>query len=257
VNILMHCLSYAGSNACFRKGCVYMDFFNSQETLTTIEWVLRALVAYFFLVVVARVLGQRAISQLRLLDFVMALVIGNIIAHPLSDEQLALKGSVVTTTVLVALYLSSLFLILKWPWVRKLVNSQPITIIQDGEIIYIGLKKARISIDVLLEELRKEKVTGIEKVALAYWEPEGKVSFFLDPKYEPITPATFKMETDRFELPRTIIKEGKFIFNELNQTQRNEAWVVHILENAYQTEVHNVLLATLDKKDNLKVFIYK
>jgi uncharacterized membrane protein YcaP (DUF421 family) len=187
----------------------------------------------------------------------MALVIGNIIAHPLSDEQLGLKGSVVTTCVLVALYLCNLFMILKWPLVRKLVNSQPITIIQDGEIIYKGLKKARISIDVLLEELRKEKVAEIEKVALAYWEAEGKISFFLDPKYEPITPATYKMETERFELPRTIIKEGKIIFKELNQTQKNEGWVVNILENTYQTEVKNVLLATLDQKDNLKVFIYK
>jgi len=59
-----------------------MDFFQSQETLTSIEWILRAVVAFIFLVIVAKVMGQRAISQLRLLDFVIALVIGNIIAHP-------------------------------------------------------------------------------------------------------------------------------------------------------------------------------
>ncbi len=56
-----------------------MDFFQSQETLTSIEWVLRAVVAFIFLVIVAKALGQRAISQLRLLDFVIALVIGNIL----------------------------------------------------------------------------------------------------------------------------------------------------------------------------------
>ncbi|MDQ1145696.1 uncharacterized membrane protein YcaP (DUF421 family) [Bacillus sp. SORGH_AS 510] len=58
-----------------------MDFFQSQESLTSIEWVLRAVVGFFFLVIVGKVLGQRAISQLRLLDFVIALVIGNIIAQ--------------------------------------------------------------------------------------------------------------------------------------------------------------------------------
>ena len=68
-----------------------MDFFQSQETLTSIEWVLRAVVAFFFLVIVAKAMGQRAISQLRLLDFVIALVIGNIIAHPLSDEKSGAK----------------------------------------------------------------------------------------------------------------------------------------------------------------------
>ena len=121
-----------------------MEFFQGQETLTTVEWILRALVAFFFLVVVAKVLGQRAISQLRLLDFVIALVIGNIIAHPLSDENLGLKGSVITSTVLVSLYLVGIYMILKWPWFRRLITPAPITIVQDGEIIYKGLKKARI-----------------------------------------------------------------------------------------------------------------
>ena len=80
-----------------------MDFLQGQETLTTIEWILRAIIAFFFLLTVAKLLGQRTISQLRLLDFVMTLVIGNIIAHPLSDEHLGLKGSMITTTVLVVL----------------------------------------------------------------------------------------------------------------------------------------------------------
>jgi len=40
-------------------------------------------------------------------------------------------------------------------------------------------------------------------------------------------------------------------------TPRDENWVVLSLANLYQTEVKNVLLATLDNKDNLKVFLYK
>ncbi|MEC2075652.1 DUF421 domain-containing protein [Metabacillus fastidiosus] len=155
-----------------------MDFFQSQETLTITEWTLRAVVAFSFLVIVAKLLGQRAISQLRLLDFVIALVIGNIIAHPLSDEKLGLKGSVTTTSVLVILYLGGIFMILKWPWFRRLINHAPITIIQDGEILYKGLKKARITIDVLLEELREAKVEDMKKVALAIWEANGQISFF-------------------------------------------------------------------------------
>ena len=69
-----------------------MDFLQAQETLTNMEWIFRAIIAFFFLLIVAKVLGQRTISQLRLLDFVIALVIGNIIAHLLSDENLGLKG---------------------------------------------------------------------------------------------------------------------------------------------------------------------
>ena len=234
-----------------------MDFFQSQETLTSIEWVLRAIVAFIFLVIVAKVMGQRAISQLRLLDFVMALVIGNIIAHPLSDENLGLKGSVITTIVLVSLYLCGIYLILKWPWFRRLVTPPPINLIKDGEIIYQGLKKARISIDVLLEELREEKVEDVKKVALAIWEADGKISVFLDPKYNPLTPANYQLVTEPFDLPKLIIKDGKLDLKELKQINRDEQWVASNLKTQYQTELKNVLLATIDKKENLKVFLYK
>ena len=234
-----------------------MDFWLGQEALTTIEWALRAVIAFFFLVVIAKVLGQRSISQLRLLDFVIALVIGNIIAHPLSDENLGLKGSVISTIVLVVLYLGGVFCVLKFPFIKILINHKPITIVKDGEIIYEGLKKARISLDVLLEELREEKVEDIKKVALAIWEADGKFSVFLDPKYEPITPSLYQMETEAFDLPKTIIKDGKINYEELKQTNKDEDWVVSSLEKLYQTDIKNVLLATVNNKDNLKVFLYK
>lgn len=233
-----------------------MSFFQGQETLTAMEWILRAIIAFFFLVMVAKIMGQRAISQLRLLDFVMALVIGNIIAHPLSDEQLGLKGSLITTSVLVTLYLTGIFSILKWPSVRKLINNAPIILVQNGEISYKGLNKARISIDVLLEELRKEKVEDVKNVALAMWEADGKMSVFLDPKCEPVTPSSMKIETKPFDMPKTIIKEGKMITKELKQINKDEDWVVTNLERLYQTEIKNVLLATINTKGDLKVFLY-
>lgn len=234
-----------------------MDFLHGQETLTTIDWILRAVIAFFFLLTVAKLLGQRAISQLRLLDFVITIVIGNIIAHPLSDEELGLKGSIITTLVLVILYLGGIFSILKFPSLRRLINNSPITIVQNGEILYKGLKKARISIDVLLEELREEKVEDVKKVALATWEPNGKISVFLYPKYQAITPSSLHIETEPFNFPRTIIKEGKINFKELKKLHKDEGWVVSKLESLYQTEVKKVLLATLDNKDSLKVFLYK
>lgn len=234
-----------------------MDFFHSQQTLTTFEWVLRAVVSFIFLLIVAKVLGQRSISQLRLLDFVIALVVGNIIAHPLSDEELGLKGSIVTTIVLVLLYLGGIFLILRWPWFRNLINHKPIPIVKEGKILYEGLRHARISIDVLLEELRKGKVEDVKKVALALWEAEGRISFFLDPKYDPITPETMQINMQPFYFPRTIIKDGKIVYEELKETSKDEAWVVSYLNNTYQTEVKDVLLATTDKNENLNVFLYR
>jgi uncharacterized membrane protein YcaP (DUF421 family) len=234
-----------------------MNFFQSQESLTLIEWALRAIFAFFFLVIVAKALGQRAISQLRILDFVIALVIGNIIAHPLSDEHLGLEGSLISTVVLVLLYLCGVFTMLKWPGFRRLLNNKPILLVKNGDVLYKGLQKARISIDILLEELREGKVKDIKSVALAFWEADGKISFFLDPKYEPITHFSLKLNPEPFDFPRTIIKEGIINTKELKQINKDENWVTFNLESLYHTEVKNVLLATLDMNGNMKVFLYK
>lgn len=102
-----------------------MDFFSGQETLTTIQWVLRAVIGFFFLVLIAKLMGERSISQLRFLDFVMALLIGNIIAHPLSDEGLGLKGSMISMTILVVLYLGLIYISLKWHFLRKMLDPAP------------------------------------------------------------------------------------------------------------------------------------
>lgn len=231
-----------------------MSFLGSKESLTVLEWALR--VAYLFLLVVARVLGQRTISQLRLLDFVIALVIGNIIAHPLSDEELGLKGSVITTSVPTVLYLLSLYGILKFPKLRRLLNNSPVIVVQNGEILHKGLNKARISIDVLLEELREAKVEDVKKVALAIWEADGKISVFLHPQYEPITPSFYKQKIKPFFIPKTVIKEGKIDYEELNQINKNEEWIFFNLKKL-NIDINNVLLGTIDNKDNLNVFLYK
>ncbi|GMB08353.1 hypothetical protein B1no1_10630 [Thermolongibacillus altinsuensis] len=155
-----------------------MDFFHGQESLTAIQWILRAIVAFFFLLFAAKIMGQRSISQLRLLDFMMALLLGNIIAHPLSDEQLGLKGSMTTMAVLVSLYTVGVFLSLKWGKFRNWLEPSPFPIIKSGQIVYKNLAKARVSIDFLLSELRKEKIEDVQKIALALWEPDGTISFF-------------------------------------------------------------------------------
>lgn len=83
---------------------------------------------------------------------------------------------------------------IKFPLLRRFFNNSTIPLVQNGKILYKELKKARISIDILLEELRKEKVDDVKKVAFATWEPDGKISVFLQPKYEPITPSSLKIE---------------------------------------------------------------
>ncbi|EKN69380.1 hypothetical protein BABA_09981 [Neobacillus bataviensis LMG 21833] len=232
-------------------------FFHGQESLSILDWILRAAVIFIFVIFTVKIMGSRAISQLRLLDFVIALMLGNIIAHPLSDHRIGLKGSVISTIVIVVLYLLGIFLSLKWPGLRRIINSKPFPLIKDGEILYKGLKRARISIDDLLAELRKEKVEDVKKVALAIWESSGEISLFLEPQFEAITPSFYQLQTEPFDLPQTVIREGRIDFSVLRRIGKEEEWLIHTLRSSHHTEINNILLATIDRQHNLQVFLYK
>lgn len=235
-----------------------MDFFYSQESLTAVQWILRAIISFFFLLIVTKIMGQRSLSQLRLLDFIMALSIGNIIAHPLSDQHLGMKGSMITIGVLVILYLILVFLSLKWLRFTKFVDPSPFPLIRNGKILYKGLTKARIPIDVLLTELRKKQIHDIQQVALALWESDGTISFFLESQYQTLTPKDMKLMTKPFSLPITIIKDGKVDFEELKQTGKEEEWLKNHIRTVYGLEIKNILLATMDDNNNeVNVFLYK
>ncbi|MFJ7744490.1 DUF421 domain-containing protein [Peribacillus sp. NPDC097295] len=232
-----------------------MDFFYSQETLTSLQWILRAIVSFFFLLFAVKMMGRRAISQLRLIDFLMALIIGNILAHPLSDEQLGLKGPMITSVVLVILYIISVFWSLHWGRLQDFFGGPPLPLIENGQVIHKNLIKSRISIDILLSELRKARIKEIQKVALAFWEPDGTISFFLLPQYQAIAPADIQLTTKPFSFPIIIIKEGKIDFHELNRLGKDEGWLKNKI-TMYNAGVTDILLATIDHTGNLKVFLY-
>jgi len=232
-----------------------MEFFHSQESLTTIQWILRAVFSFIFLLIVTKVMGERTLSRLRLIDFTIALILGNILAHPLSDEKLGMKGSLISTTVLIILYISSVFLNLKWNTFRKWFEPSPYPLIVNGQIIYKNLAKARITIDHLLSELRKEKIEAVHQIALAQWEPDGTISFFLSPQLQALTPEDMQLVKKPFSFPVTIIKEGKIDFNALQQTGKDSAW----LENKFlifNVNAQDILLATLDGNDDMKIYLY-
>jgi uncharacterized membrane protein YcaP (DUF421 family) len=234
-----------------------MDFFQGQESLTAIQWALRAITGFLFLILVSKVMGHRSFSQLRLLDFIMAISIGNIIAHPLSDEGLGLKGSLITMSTLVILYLLGLFISLKSVKLRNFLDPKPTPIIKNGNILYKNLSKARLTIDILLSEMRKGQIEDVQKVALALWEPDGTISFFKDTQYQSLSPSDMKMPVKPFDLPKTIIKEGQFDTEELSQTGKDEKWVVGQIKSIYDLDISEILLATIDSQEKIKVFMYK
>ncbi|MBD2869172.1 DUF421 domain-containing protein [Paenibacillus arenilitoris] len=227
-----------------------MDFFKGQETLTAVEWILRSVVGFGFLLVAAKLMGQRSISQLRFLDFIIALTLGNIIAHPLSDEQLGLTGSMITTVSLVILYIAAIWFSLKIPLLKRFFDPPAITLIQNGKLNYPNLSKAKLPIEFLYAELRKSNVEDMTKVAFAAWEPGGTLSVFVQSDYQPVTPKDLKLAVQPFNLTKPIITDGHMEHELLREIGKDRAW----LESEIRPlDLKDVILATVDSKLTVQV----
>jgi uncharacterized membrane protein YcaP (DUF421 family) len=198
-------------------------------------------------------MGQRSISQLRFLDFIIALTLGNILAHPLSDESLGLEGSMITTAVLVVLYVAVLWLSLRWPLLKRYLDPHPIKLVENGRVQFHNLAKARVSIEFLFSELRKEKVEDIQKVALAIWEPGGTVSIFMETPYQPLTPSDMQVQTQPFSLIRPIIFEGVVDKRLLKEIGKDYSWLERQITSAHSS-IRDVGLATIDTQENIQVY---
>lgn len=226
------------------------DFFKSQESLTALQWILRSFVGFGFLLIAAKMMGQRSISQLRFLDFIIALTLGNVIAHPLSDEHLGLQGSMITTLSLVFLYIAAIWLGLKFPLFKQLFDPHAVTLIKEGKLNYRNLAKVKLSIEFLYSELRKSNVEDISKVAYAAWEPGGMLSVFINPTELPPTRADLKVPVAPFNLTKPIVTDGHIHHKLLREIGKDAAWLKdHIRPHV----VNDVILATVDSKRTVQV----
>ena len=104
--------------------------------------------------------------------------------------------------------------------------------------------------------LGKKKLRAIDKVSLALWEPDGTLSIFLDSQYQTVTPVRFTANNKTLSFPHTVIKEGKIIFKELAQMGKDANWLKHQIKNTYNLDIHDILLATLDDNDHIKICVY-
>lgn len=232
-----------------------MDIFNLDSVFSIFPLIIKTVISFLVLLISAKFLGQRAIAQLRLIDFIIAIILGNILASPLSKENEKLTGPIITTITLVVLYNLSLKLTLKFRKLSRLLSPHPLTIIKNGEIIYKNMARAKITLDFLLSEIRLQKIDDIKKIALALWEPGGNISIFLDSAYQALTPNDMNIPKDPFHLPVVVIREGEIDLKALHEINRTKGWLIDVLNKTYNKEVKDILLATVDANYNLHVCV--
>lgn len=208
--------------------------------------IIRTVILYFIVICVVRLMGKRQIGELQPTELVITLLLSEIIAMPMEDNDIPLISTVVPVMLLVTLEIITSAVSMKSLKFRFLVQGHPIIIIRDGELQQKEMKKLRLTIDDILEALRQKDIFDISLVAYAIIETNGRMSVMLKPDFETVTNKNAGIAADDSGIPCVVITDGQIersAFEDCNMTDEKLKSII----KKQKIDVGNTLLMTVDK----------
>lgn len=191
--------------------------------------VVRGIIAFFTLLIFARILGKQQISQLTFFDYILGITIGSTASSLTTDlTSRAWSHWVGLLTWTVAVLLLQVITV-KWRYASKYIDGEPAIVIMDGNIMEASMKKMRYRLDDLLEQLRQKDVFDITQVKYAILEKDGQLSVLKKPEYMNATMKDLKLPAGNNGISTEIIYNGLIIEQNLGQVKRDKKWLYDYL----------------------------
>ncbi|PRX30499.1 uncharacterized membrane protein YcaP (DUF421 family) [Orenia metallireducens] len=221
-----------------------------------IEILIRTLVVFILLVILARIIGRKLLSQLSVFEFVTTITIGSATGTYVVERS---KGNVMLLSpiILTICAVGLGYLTLKSLRFRKLVVGEPVVIIQNGEILEKNMLKARYSLDDLERQLRGKGAFKLNEVEFAVLESDGTLSVQKKSSYIPVTPKDLNLSTTYKGLATEIIKDGEVLEQNLRQNNLDFNWLYNQLRKNGVSDISDVMLAHLNTDGTLYLDLKK
>lgn len=228
-----------------------MPFWEAQPTLTAVQWLARVSVLYLYLLILTKIMGQREIGRLTLFDFIISIIIGSTVAGALNSSTNGLKGVFITVAALAGFQIILSIASLKFSRFRRVVEEEPIILVQNGKLLGEAMKKTRINLDDLMSLLRQKNYFNLSQVEFAILEPNGKLSVIPKSQNRPVTPSDLNIATNYEGYPVMVIEDGNIIQDNLKRNHLTEQWLRDQLRKNNIRSHTEVFAAMLDTQGRL------
>lgn len=220
----------------------------------------RTIIVFLTLLFSMRMMGKRQLGELELSELVIAVLVSNIAAHPLQDIGIPLLNGLLPVIILLCCELIISGMMVRSNRVKKIICGRPSMLIHNGVIDQIQMKKNRVTLDELADELRKKSVQDITTVEYGVLETDGKVNIILKPPYRPVTVNDLSLPYEDKGYPVIIINDGKLMEDNLTLCGRDLNWLnrelksrkVSCPEKVYLMSVNAQGIAYFAAKDGKK-----
>ena len=211
---------------------------------------IRTIILYLLIIVGLRLLGKRQLGELEPTELTLTLIIADLASVPMQDNGIPLLAGLIPIIVLLCLATILSVLSVKSIGFRTLLCGRPSVVVADGVIAERELRRNRLTVDELLEELRIQGYSDLTNIKFAVLETNGQLSVLLRASQLPVTAAQMKIKPKETGLPVIVISDGRLLSRTLDEQGRSEKWLYRQLASHGLTSPKQVFLLTVDQLGN-------
>ena len=214
---------------------------------------IRGFILYIAIIICMRFMGKRQLGELQPTELVITILLSEIAAIPMQDNEIPMINSLLAVALLVSLEIINSVIIMKNTKIRYLLQGKPAVVIKDGKIDQKKLKKLRFTGDDILDQLRQKDIFDINEVQYAVIETNGSLSVMKNPENEMPTVSQFGFKTERRGIPVLAVNDGRYIDTAINESEEITKKTVEKILTKEHADVKEVLIMLIDKYGNYTI----
>ena len=204
------------------------------------------------IVVAVRIMGKRQIGQLQPAELVVTILLSEMAATPMQDNDIPMLNTLIAIAVLVSLEILMSVVSMKSLRLRGLLQGNSLILIRNGRVDAMQMKRLRYTLDDLLEALRQKDVFDISDVQYAIAETDGSLSVLLKPEKRTVTLGDMNITSEDTGLSCVVVMDGEIIRSDFKDCGMNERKLHNLIEKTGE-KIENIFLLTVDKKGNYNI----
>lgn len=218
--------------------------------------ILKTTLAFILLLLLARLLGKKQMSQMTFFNYVTGITIGSLAANIISTDDKTIWDEVVGLIWWCILTALLAYITLKSSKLRKIIDGQPSILVKNGIIQEKALKTSRINLEELSMMFREQGIFSIKDIDYAILEQNGNLSILKVQDQINVTRKDMKIFTSKPKyLPAEIIIDSRIVDKNLITYGLDIQWLENELKYQKINSIDDVFYAEIQSDGTLYILL--
>lgn len=222
-----------------------------------VQSIIRTVVIYLFIVFALRLMGKRQIGELEASELVVTIIMSEIAALPITDNNTPLFHSIFSIFILMVLEIIISHLAYKNLNFRTLLYGKPSMFYEKGKFNQREMKRQRFNLGDLMEEIRNSGAVSLSQVDYIIMETNGKISVIMNSRNSPVTPENLNLKPEAPNMAYVIIDNGTLVTPNLKRLELSKKWLDQRLKEHNIKRIEDVFYLSYEEGSGKVVLIPK